>query len=33
MTRARAKKVDESLQQMVSSIFEATTQEKDLDHN
>jgi len=30
MTRARAKKVEESLQHVVATIFEATTQEKDL---
>ena len=31
MTRVRAKKVEESLQQVVATIFEAATQEKDLE--
>ena len=31
MTRARAKKVEESLQQVVATIFEAAAQEKDLE--
>jgi len=31
MTRTRAKKVEESLQHMVTTIFEAAAQEKDLE--